>query len=390
MRVLYITSKPVYPSVDGGTLASQRFLESLDAAEIAIKHFSIGTEKHPFDASKYPESIRNRFSVEGLNIKTAVNPLKAFFALFKKGSYNVKRFYSKDVETKLIEIIQNDSFDAIIFDSLFTSPYLEAIKSNWSGKTILRAHNVESDIWRAYGISTNGLKGKYIRRLAKDLCIYERSITEHFDVILTISQADTERFAVLGISTPCVHIPVSINVTENQMDYSANSPYHLGSMEWEPNIEAVNKLIELFPKIREKAEDSTLFIAGNKAKETVKANGVVKVDGFVECPTTYGKSKGILLSPIQSGSGIRIKILEAMAMGVPVLTTTIGALGIDHQTTHCLEIADTDEEFVQKAQTLINTQSVREEIGRNASEYIRKNHNIEAISQRLVEVIESK
>ena len=96
------------------------------------------------------------------------------------------------------------------------------------------------------------------------------------------------------------------------------------------------------------------------------------------------------MTPIQSGSGIRIKILEAMAIGIPVITTSIGAQGIDYHSSQCMMIADTDKEFVEGAIRLITDQGLREKIGSNAIDYIRKNHTINDISIKLLEILGGK
>ena len=113
------------------------------------------------------------------------------------------------------------------------------------------------------------------------------------------------------------------------------------------------------------------------------------VHGFVEDIDGFVNDHGILVSPIRIGSGIRVKILESMALGKPIITTAIGAAGIEYEKSKCLTIAESREDFIQAMTELSSNAHLREEIGRNAHSYIRKNHNIEEISKQLLELLQS-
>ena len=145
------------------------------------------------------------------------------------------------------------------------------------------------------------------------------------------------------------------------------------------------------PELRKRIPTLELHIAGSKSKEFVHAddkNGI-SVHGYVNCVNDFARKHGLLVSPIRAASGVRIKFLEAMALGIPIITTSYGALGIDHKTANCLCIAETKEGFFNHIEELTTNQAKREEIGRNALNYIDKNHNIDTISQKIVEVFET-
>lgn len=391
MKVLYITSKPVFPAYDGGAVAVQRFLRTLLHGNIEVKHLFISTPKHPEKKGVTGHTLSDKVASEGTFIDTSVKPIPALKHLFKSGSYNVSRFHSPALEHKIVQLLEKENFTTVILDSLFTTSYLASIRKQFSGKVFLRAHNIEGDLWKTYADSASGPKKWYLNRLYKDIRTYETECFKKVDGILSISEADSQRIREMGIQTPIDLIPVTIDTCERLPDYEANTPYHLGSMDWEPNREAVDYILRILPQTRKELPDTLFHIAGSNASNYYESNvneGIV-VDGFVEDTCIYAQNKGILVSPILSGSGIRIKILEAMGLGVPVLTTTIGALGID-TTSGALIIADNETVYIKEMIGLIESSKKREEIGRNAVEYIRKNHNIENVSRRLVEVIQSK
>ena len=106
MNALYITSKPIFPTVDGGNVASGSFLKCLITSGINVKHLTISTEKHPFKKDKYPLEIKQRTNPESVFIDTRIRPLTALKHLFVRGSYNINRFHS----TKMEELIKKSNF----------------------------------------------------------------------------------------------------------------------------------------------------------------------------------------------------------------------------------------------------------------------------------------
>ncbi|MBL1281513.1 MAG: glycosyltransferase family 4 protein [Fluviicola sp.] len=392
MKILYITSKPIYPKVDGGCVAMENFLHCLFAQDIEVKHLSIATEKHPFNATNDPNDIREKINTEAVTVKTNVTPLSAFIHLFRKGSYNVRRFYSEEMEQLIAQEIQKENYDAIILDSLYTSVYLDSIRKHFDKKIIARIHNIESDIWDDYAQNeTNFLKKIYLKKLAKDLRNYEVEALNKVDGVLSITEDDKQILEKIGVKTPCISLAVSISVPQKiTTDYKASNIFHLGAMNWQPNIEAVHRLIKLFPKIRQQSPTVDLHLAGgNFPKEIEKKKSThIHIDGFVEDVQSFASNSGILVSPIVSGSGVRIKILEMMAIGIPVVTTKLGAQGVNYSEYNCLLVADSDQEIIDATIELIKNEELRKEIGSNAIDYLRKNHSIGVLSKQLIEFIE--
>lgn len=391
MRVLFITSKPIFPLVDGGCVASNQFLQTLLNANVDVTHLTIATEKHPFDSNAYPSDLVSKIGLKHVSIKTAVKAHTAFFHLFKSGSYNISRFCDERMEKLILSTISGTEFDAVILDSLYATAYLSTVRSHFKGSIFVRTHNVESEIWRGYADDTGGIKKWYLSRLQRDLVNYEKETLNSVDGVFSISIDDTYFFKEWGITSPVHTISVAVKPATRQADYSRRDFYHLGSMDWEPNVEAVKELKRYFQRVKKINQSAELHIAGKFSEQHIanREKEGIFVHGFVENPDDFAIDKGILVTPIFSGSGIRIKILEAMSLGIPVITTPTGALGIDYRNADCLKIAETQDGFVQKMRLLYEHEDLRKEIGENAANYIRKNHNIDAISQKLVEVLQN-
>lgn len=389
MNVLYISSKPAYPKTDGGTFAVASFIDTLIGANCNITYLTISTEKHPFNKTSFPEQVIEKMSIDSCFVDTSVRPLKALIHLFKKGSFNVDRFYSDEMRAKIVLLLNNQSFDTVILDSLFSTPYLSAIRSHFDGKIFVRTHNVEGDLWSYYAESASGLKSLYLKKLASDLQRYEVETLQQCDGILSISDADKDRFKELGITTASETLPVGILNQAGPMDYANNTVYHFGSMNWEPNRESVEQLLSIWDRVLHAVPQAKCVIAGSDSDKYYTSNSTknIEVLGFVDDPVEFSQKMGILVAPIRTASGIRIKILEAMNAGIPIITTTVGALGIDHATTNCLLIADTPDLLVEKTVALIKSEELRKEIGTNGRDYLNKNHNIADTSQKLIEFI---
>jgi len=390
VNVLYITSKPAYPKIDGGCVASANFLDNICKVVDQVKYLSIETTKHPFDIVAFPEELAKKVQPESIFVQTAVRPKEALKYLFNKKSYNIQRFFNEGFKNKILSTLKNDSYDVIIMDSLFTTPYLESIRKVFSGKILVRAHNVEYKIWEGLSKNeSNPIKKKYLKQLARDLKKYEIDTLNKVDGLMTLSQDDLEDFNNLGIRSPKVMITISTGTQTIDHDYATNNLFHLGSMNWQPNIEAVNYVIDLMPELRKKNENLEFHIAGIESQSLYSSdttNGII-VDGYIENLNDFISKMGILLSPIQSGSGIRVKILEMMAYGLPVITSELGAKGLIE--TNGVRIANTRKEILEAIYELANDENKRQELGLKAKRYVSLHHNPEKVSEQIIEFIKS-
>lgn len=390
MRILYISHKPIYPKLDGGCVAMANFLDLLLANDNEVKHLTIETNKHPFNSSNYPTEIVEKTKAESVFINSDIHPFKALKALFSSGSYNVNRFYSDEMDTKIIATLSASEFDTIILESLFCTPYLETIRAHFKRKVHMRSHNVEFKIWEDLTANCNNLiKKVYLKKLTKDLKRYEIDLIKELDGIMTISESD-EKYLKTATSIPISTIPftVAANATLTN-DYSACNLFHVGGMDWEPNRQAVERLIQLLPSIIHRNPKIELSLFGKGTENLGANNANIHAEGFVEDLESQAIKKGILVSPISSGSGIRIKILEMMALGIPTITTKKGAQGINYEEHNCLVIAETNQEIINACVNLSQDKTLRFELGSNAINYISTYHSPNTVAKQLDEFLQS-
>ena len=147
MRVLQICHKPPLPSIDGGCIAINNISKGLINQLGSIKILTISTIKHPFNLKYYDKKFIEQSSIESAFVDTKLNIVDAFSNLVTYDSYNISRFFSPDFNALIIKTLKANTFDIILLESLFTTPYIETIRNYSSGKIVLRSHNLEYIIW---------------------------------------------------------------------------------------------------------------------------------------------------------------------------------------------------------------------------------------------------
>lgn len=379
MRILYIAHKSPFPIADGGCFAMMQLVKSLQQLA-TVEALVFNTHKHPFTDTTKTELSNYCSVIHQLKVATEIKPIAALIALLRKRSYNLARFCSSDLRTFLQ---QNQArYDAIICDGLYSAAQFAAIDLVSDIKLIIRAHNVEHQIWEQQAqLEKSLLKRFYLKRLARSLHREEIALLNKADAIWTISETDKTVFEA-QLTSPVTTIPISINTPSYEVDYTVNQCFHLGSMNWKPNKEAVDFLIQAVWK--RNASLPHLVIGGSfiTAHSITNLPSNCSVIGSVDDALAFMAKNGILVSPIQSGSGVRVKLLEALSLGVPIITTAIGASGIDVATAGII-IAETAEEFTQAVIEIANDEQRKRTIGAKGKAYINSQHQFEAITLKM-------
>lgn len=394
MRVLQICNKPPYPPVDGGTLAMNCITQGLLSAGCEVMVFSACSDKHPVREHQMTEAYVADTHFDSCYIDLSVRPLDALIALMCGESYHVKRFDSDEFRTKLISILKENTFDLIHVESVFLTPYVPTIRKYSSAKIVLRAHNVEHQIWRRVAQSTRNIfKKMYLRHLSLTLRAYECEHINDYDAVACITDADARMFKSLGCRKPIIDLPFGIipDVVDNISD-EENSLFHLGSMDWMPNVEGIEWFIEkVWPKVHKELPQVHFYLAGRKMPGHLMNMDVegVTVVGEVPDAMYFIGSKKINVVPLLSGSGIRVKIIEAMSVGKVVITTSVGAEGIGYTDGENILIANTPEEFVFQIRRCVEDSEFCQTIGNNAARLIADKYNPDTLTERLVELYQS-
>ena len=355
-----------------------------------IKVLAVNSPKYGVKASDIPEAYQQKTGIELIDVDLRVRPLKAFVNLFTKKSYHVERFISKEFKERLAEVLEKEQFDVVQLEMLYMMPYVDTIREHSKAMIVLRAHNVEHKIWERIAKETRFfIKRWYINHLAKTLKEYELSALETVDGIAAITRKDAAFFRKY-CSKPIIDIPYGVYPEEFTPKYEIEGKprfYHIGSMNWMPNEEGIRWFInEVLPKTVEKVYDFVYHLAGRNMPEwlTNLKDEHVDVVGEVPDAKEFVANHDVAIVPLLSGSGIRIKIIESMALGKTVITTRVGAEGIQYDEDVNIIIAENKAKMVEAIRSLNENPQTAVRIGQAARKLVEETYDNRKIIARLL------
>lgn len=380
MRILQICSKPPFPPVDGGTLAMNQVTSFFLEFGWSVKVLAFETQKHPVQLEQYTQEYIKNTDFESIKIDTRIKLWDAFLNLFSNKSYHLQRFEHKAIETKLAQLLQNEDYDLIWFEGLYATSHLDFIQSKSKAKLVIRAHNVEFLIWERLANATRSwIKKSYLNLLASRLKRYELQTLNKVDVVYTISTIDKAILSELQCKTELAVLPFGVDVQQiNKPIQPNNKIFHLAAMDWPPNLEAVNWFIdEIWPILKTLNKEVEVYLAGRSMPQALIAKSEERliISGEVNDPENFINKHGVMIVPLKSGSGIRIKIAEGLAQGKVIVSTTIGAEGYAVENNRNIIIADHAKDFAEKINMILNNQHFHAEIAENAIKFAQDNLN---------------
>ncbi|HRT14228.1 MAG TPA: glycosyltransferase family 4 protein [Bacteroidales bacterium] len=391
MKILQLCHKPPLPPKDGGCIAMNNITQGLLQQNHQVKVVAISTPKHPVNSKDLDADYYKKTKFETVFINTGTNLFKIFKTMLFNRSYYISRFYSKELEKKLVEIFSKETFDIVQLESIFVTPYIPIIKRHSKAKIILRTHNIEHKIWQRRTAQQSSIFKKLIfTSLTKKLKKVELSTFNHIHGYMPISSHDFEYFHSKFPNIPATTIPFGVDLQnykpEDYIPSDNPSLFHLGSLDWQPNLEGIQWFLdEIWYEIVEHFPNLTFTIAGRHIPQSIADKGYpnVNVVGEIENVNEFMLSHDIMIVPILAGSGIRVKIIEGMALGKTIITTPIGAEGLEIEHGKNIFIASNAEEFIAALQQCLNTPDICKIIGENARNFVMLKHNNEVITKKI-------
>ena len=355
-----------------------------------VKILAVNSKKYNVTMDDIPEDYRQKTGIELIDVDLRVRPFKAFKNLFSKKSYHVERFISKTSINRLTEVLESDTYDVVQLETLFMTPYVETIRKHSKALVVLRAHNVEHLIWERIAKGTRFfLKRAYINHLARTLKNYELTAISQVDGIAAITRKDAAFFRKYSATT-IIDIPYGVYPEEFTPNYEIDdkpSFYHIGSMNWIPNEEGIRWFIDnCLDEVTAKVPEFVFHLAGRNMPEWLKAlkNPHVDVIGEVPNAKEFVANHDVAIVPLLSGSGIRIKIIESMAMGKAVITTMVGAEGILYEEDTNLIIAENKAQMAEAIRRINENPDRAVEIGKAARKLVEEVYDNRKLTERLL------
>ncbi len=393
LKVLQLCLKVPYPPNDGGRIAMHNMQKSWWSNDIEVKVLTFNTIKHPVQLDQLPSDYLQKTKIEGVFLDNSVKFLDALKALLKGESYNVKRFISSEFTDKLQSVLEHNTFDVVQLESLYMAPYIETIRQFSKAKIVFRPHNIEYKIWeRLFKNQNNPVKNGYLRILTKQLKKYEQSILNKVDLLLPLTCDDTALLTKMGCLKPIMVLPIGIDTSEYPLLIPPNNHvvFHLGAMDWMPNHEGVKWFLKrVWPIVEQKNNKAELRLAGKGMPSEIlklKRNNI-KVEEWVDDVSGYFEAGQIMIVPILSGSGMRVKIIEGMAMGKAIVTTSIGLEGILAADRREVLIANEPAEFAYRILELLDQPELVKSLGIAARRLVEERYELHFLGKKWKEFI---
>ncbi|MEY4896886.1 MAG: hypothetical protein RL525_279 [Bacteroidota bacterium] len=433
MKILVLGNRVPWPLHDGGAIATYGMLRSLAENGAEVDFFSFNTKKH-FAENAIIEKYFGFCKVHLVSLDASIKPLKALWNLLFGGSYHMERYDNLDAAVELYDLIQSSNYDCVMAEGLYSMPIALRVMKQLSVKAdglgsneihensnesvqkksikwVYRSHNLEYQIWERLAISEQQpLKRWYFALQSKRLKRYEIDAWCQMDAIVPIVETDStviqatvseiqknnqlnSGYSVLN--QPQIHVYQPGIAIESPFAFVHRplSIFHIGSMEWQANEQGVMWFLKkVWPLVLSAQPNVKFHLAGKGLSKTDPRffqTGIVN-HGEVDDAEVFMQSHGIMIVPIQAGSGIRIKSLEAMALGVPVVSTSIGAQGLTVESGTQMIIADDPEGFADGIIQLLLNPAASQEMTQQARVYVEQHHNLKRNTAELIAFLQPR
>ncbi|RMG79491.1 MAG: glycosyltransferase [Bacteroidetes bacterium] len=393
MRILQVSKHFPYPARDGYTVAVTCLSKALHRLGAEVHLLSMNTTKHWVETPEKPDFYAQ---MDTVRVDNRITPWGALANLFSRHSYLISRFVTPEFAARLKTLLTTRHFDIIQLESVQLAPYIPLIRQFSKARVCMRAHNVEHEIWERQRRETRSFFKKiYLKSQIAAFRKTEIESLSEYDILAAITEKDLDFFRRAGFAGRGVVVPVGMDPEAYAPDWSAYdrglSLGFIGSLDWMPNQEGIAWFLrEVWPVFSQKYPDIRLEIAGRHAPPHLGKNlpRNVRLRGEVADARAFMNAHSAMIVPLFSGSGIRVKILEAMALGRTVISTPVGMEGIAAKHRKEILTAATRDEFLKELSFCATRPERILEIGRAARAFILDRFDNLELARRLLTAYE--
>jgi glycosyltransferase involved in cell wall biosynthesis len=393
MRILWVAAGFLHPTTRGGQI---RTLETLRRLHVRheIHYAALADAAQPEGPARAAEYSTRCYAVPHRAPRRGSPAFAAQMAanLVERLPLAVSRYRSKALRETIRSLLSERRFDSVVCDFLFPAPNLERVED-----CVLFEHNVETTIWRRH-TETSGdpLRRAYFGMQARRMFAYEREVCRKARHVIAVSEVDAgairRMFGAERVSA------ISTGVDVERFRPPAERPpdadlVFAGSLDWMPNIDGVEYFIgEILPLIWARRPQCRVTLAGRTPPASIVRLGErdarIRVTGTVPDIRPYLWGAKVAVIPLRIGSGTRLKIYEAMAAKVPVVSTTIGAEGLVYDAGGHLHIADSPAEFAARCLELLENPAERERMAEEAWRLVATRFSWEQVASEFEAILE--
>lgn len=407
MNILWLKTELLHPVDKGGKIRTYQMLKELKR-EHHVTYLTLDDGTAAPDArrraSEYchelvtiPHRTRAKFSA-GFYAELAAN-------LFSSLPYFMKKYESAEMRREIERRVRRAGSDfVLVCDFLMPSVNVPA---GLDCPTLLFQHNVEAMIWkRHYEVQAGNLKKAYLCIQWLKTLGYERAACRRFDWVVAVSREDAEmmrrEYELENVSDVPTGVDTDFFRPRGETPKEPRNIVFTGSMDWLPNEDAIQFFTkEVLPLVRRRLPDVTLTVVGRNPYaslvELSRRDPSIIVTGRVEDVRPYMERAAAYVVPMRVGGGTRLKIYEAMAMEMPVVSTRVGAEGLPVSDGEELLLADEPAEFADALVRVLTDEELARGLGQRAARVVRERYGWDRVAasfadacQRAVRVSEAK
>lgn len=393
MRILQLASKVPWPPKDGEAIAILTLSKGFFLHGHQVTVLAMNTDDHHIEKEDIPEHLAAEidFHLVNIPVKRSVGRiLRNLF--FSDLPLHVEQCISDRYGEALVKLLTGNEYEVIQIEGLYLCPYIPLIRKHSKALVSYRAHNIEHEIWDYSDRMAGIWRFLYLRRLVRRLKKFELSYLNQYDVLVSITERDGVILDRLGNKKPRhtsqtgIHL-ASLVPTAKNLEYP--SLFHIGALDWPPSQEGLLWFLNnCWPAIHNKYPNLKFYIAGRNVPVWIEAR--YKSDrviflGEVEDASSFMNSKAIMVVPLHSGTGMRIKIIEGMALGKAIVSTSVGCEGIPAIDRENILIADAPDDFIAAIDHLLSDKALFSRICKQSVDFIRARFDNLAIVGKLVD-----
>jgi len=394
-KILFVTTRIPYPPWEGHQIRTYNLLKRVcEEHEVKLVSF-VRSDEDPAHADHLRTICK---SVDLIEIPADQSKFKLLTTILSgvltKTPFVVRKYSAPEMKQKLKQVIEQDSPDLVHLDMLPLAQYLPLCGDI---PTILNDHNVESLLVERRAEATSSIPQKvFFSNQAPKLEEFEKFATQNATEVLACSQDDAEILSRMGNGKGIHIIANGVDIEQfipsDNVQVDPNKIIFVGGMGWFPNKDGMNFFIkEAMPLISEKNPEASLTVVGKSDGLEIpdQLRDKVSATGFVDDFRPLVHEAAVYILPLRVGSGTRLKLLEAMAMGKAIVSTRIGAEGVVLEDGENILMADTPQEIADAVLRLMNDQQLRERLGKSAHEQAKNLYDWRILGNKMLAVYDS-
>ena len=388
MKILFLGLRFPYPPHRGDKIRTYNFLKNLSQRH-SISYISfVHSSLEASGIGQLREFCDQVETVEFSSLKAYGNCM-LFFSFGEP--FQVTYWHSLEMQRQVDEIVGSNDFDVIHAQFFRMAQYITKYTDHC--KILDSCDSYSLNLSRRARLD-RGILWPLLKVEANRVRIYETEIARWFDRVTMVSSLDRDYLLSINSSVPVSIVPMGVDLEYFQPNRTEDEPNLLftGIMSYFPNVDAVQHFCnEIFPLVKKVVPNAKFYIVGNSpAKKVMKlASGDdVTVTGRVEDVRPYFDKAAVFVCPLRSGSGMQTKILEAMAMEAPVVTTSLGFEALEATAGKNIIVADGAKKFAQEVIRLLKDKELRQSIAQNGRKLVERKYGWSSVVGRLDMVYE--